>query len=607
MLADGKNKMGYLKKINIIMFVTFINLVFINHFKIFNNKARNINPESWALSEETEMSKTGTDSEEKVVNDGNISLDLKGVEIVDLLRFLSDQTNMNIIPSKSVTGKVDLYIKKLTPEESLDAAIESFGLAYERNGNIIKVMTAQEYEQLYGEKFKKCTETVFLKLKYNNTKQIFDVLNKIKSNVGEIIITEDTGLLILKDIPNKIKLMKMITDKLDQAVKTEIFQLNYVKAKDIKEKLANYLSKEFSNIETDDVTNQLIITDISKNFSKIITIIEALDKYSKQVQIEAKIIQIQLKDEFEMGVAWEKVFGGAKDKISLNGNFSATQALGRFQKISIGTLDIDHYTAALDVLKTLGDAEIISSPLISVLDGKEASIMVGTKEAYSTQTLSQSQVTTTTAENIEYVDVGIKLSVKPTIMEGSLVILEIKPEVSTVISTLVTSLGSSVPIIEKAEANTTIMAKDNETVIIAGLIKKENRKQKYSMPILEKIPILNFLFSNKSRKNNRTELVIFLTPKIYDPENIRLVKSSTGSMAEERVMGKSKLEESTEDRVRGIPERQEIKIEKIPSLKILKQKLKEEPELRLPGRSNDNKKRTGVKKHLKQEMMEIGE
>ncbi|MFH0924233.1 MAG: secretin N-terminal domain-containing protein [bacterium] len=525
--------------------------------------------------------------------EGLISLDLKGVDLVDLLRFLSDQLNCNIIPSVNVKGKVDLYIKKLLPEEAFNVVIETFGLAYAKNNSVIRVMTIQE------------SEPIMLKLQYGNTKQIFDVLNKVKSSVGEVIITEDTGLLLIKDSPSKINLMKNLIEELDQPINTKAFKLTYADVKEVKPKIDGLLSKEFGKAEIDEKTNQLIITDLQKKIWKVAAVVKILDqpmKQVKQVLIEAKIIQILLKDEFDLGVDWEKAFGGAKDNISLKGSFSAVQSLGRFQKIKIGTLDVDHYSAALDFLKTLGDTEIISSPRISAIDGKEASIMVGTREAYSTQTLSQSQVTTTTSENIEYVDVGIKLSVKPTIKEEGYVILDIRPEVSTVINTLVTSLGSSVPIIEKAEAETSISAWDNETIIIAGLIKKEKKEQNNVIPILGKLPVFGWLFGNKSKKNNRTELVIFLTPKIYnnkgsggDLETLKPAEGSETKDVKQQVQGDGGDQTSEESL---------IPIDKSPTLRFLKEEKKKD-KLKRSKKASRESGEDLLELYLKEDMIEI--
>jgi type II secretory pathway component GspD/PulD (secretin) len=164
------------------------------------------------------------------------------------------------------------------------------------------------------------------------------------------------------------------------------------------------------------------------------------------------------------------------------------------------------------------------------VNNQEAKILVGAREAYITQTLSTAQTATTTAESIEYVDVGVKLSVTPTISRDGFVTMKIKPEVSSVREYLTTKLGSRVPIVITSEAETVVKVKDGAMIMIGGLTKRKELESSSRTPILAKIPLLGLLFSKKeigSDEPKSSELVVFITPRIItgDTPAIKETKS----------------------------------------------------------------------------------
>ncbi len=165
-------------------------------------------------------------------------------------------------------------------------------------------------------------------------------------------------------------------------------------------------------------------------------------------------------------------------------------------------------------LQTLGRTQILSNPQLAVINNQEARIHVGEKQAYVTTTTTTGQTTTTVSEEVTFVDVGIQLSVTPTINDDGYVTMKVKPEVSSVVSTLTTPSGNKIPIIDSSMAETTVMVKDGATIIIGGLRKEEKTSSSEQLPFLGKIPLLGFLFRSGSNKTERTELLVMLTPHI---------------------------------------------------------------------------------------------
>jgi general secretion pathway protein D len=153
-----------------------------------------------------------------------------------------------------------------------------------------------------------------------------------------------------------------------------------------------------------------------------------------------------------------------------------------------------------------------------VVDNEEAKIMVGKRDVYVSQTLSQAQTTTVTSESVQFVDVGVKLNVVPNISSDGFIIMKIKPEVSTVDSVLTTYLQSQIPIISTSEAETVVKVKDGTMIMIAGLMKEENIDDIKGWPYLSKVKALGAAFGNRSTQKKNTELIIFITPHIITGE-----------------------------------------------------------------------------------------
>jgi TonB family protein len=164
------------------------------------------------------------------------------------------------------------------------------------------------------------------------------------------------------------------------------------------------------------------------------------------------------------------------------------------------------------------------------LNNQEAKILVGTKEAYITSTTSQAGTgTAVTSQTVNFVDVGIKLYVTPTINRDGFVIMKIKPEISSSLRTDITSEGqvTQIPIVTTSESETTVMVQDGATIIIAGLKKDQQAKEVRKIPFLGDIPFLGYLFRNTKSEVIKTELVIFITPHIVSGEVPLEYSSST--------------------------------------------------------------------------------
>ncbi|MFH1777989.1 MAG: secretin N-terminal domain-containing protein [Candidatus Omnitrophota bacterium] len=453
-----------------------------------------------------------------------ISLDLKGMDLIELFKLLSIKTNKNIVPTKNVSGRVTLYLNNVTFDDVFDIILVSNALAKDKRGEIINVMTAAEYETIYGERYDEKRRVEIFKLNYAKPANVFNALSQIKSNIGKIVTDEATGTIIVMDTPDKLELIKHSIEVLDRPLGTELFELKYATANELETQISKIATPGTANIMTDKRTNKLMVTDLPDKVGQIKRLVRNFDESTKQVLIEARIIQITLNKNYQMGVDWEYVFNNAR---KFDGQFPVNKTTG-FGQFTLGVVGENDFAGVLDLLEHLGKTNILSRPRIMVLNNQEAKILIGTKEAYVTSTLSQGQSTTVTSESIEYIDVGLKLNVTPTINKDGFVLMQIKPEVSTVAREITTALGSVIPIVETSEAETAVKVKDGVTVIIAGLMKDERRINEGGMPVISKIPLVGNLFKSQEEESNKTELIVFLTPHIVEgDENLVEAPSST--------------------------------------------------------------------------------
>ncbi|MGO9139482.1 MAG: hypothetical protein ACLQBC_17690 [Syntrophales bacterium] len=266
-------------------------------------------------------------------------------------------------------------------------------------------------------------------------------------------------------------------------------------------------------IFSDEILNAIIVLSTPEDYNIIKETIVKLDIVPRQVLIEGAIAQVQLIDSMSLGVAWA-IKNSAGGGAYLNPNSLTTPLATSSLNQGLNLIGVDSagtVTALINALATESKAKLLASPHIMVADNREAKIQVGqqvpiaTSETYGTPGVAPQQT-------IQYQDIGIILKVKPQINDSGLVAMEISQEVSTYTTQLI-GTGQQV-VINKTMAATNLVVQDGQTIVIGGLIREDDNKNRQGIPFLYKIPILGYLFGNTERDNTRTELVILLTPHV---------------------------------------------------------------------------------------------
>jgi type II secretory pathway component GspD/PulD (secretin) len=472
-----------------------------------------------------------------------ITLDLRNMDVKDALTYIALRSGANIVASKAVTGRVSLQLKEVPLQDVFDITLLTNDLAYEKRGDIFYIMTAKEYQDRYGRSFGDIRKVKMHHLKYAIPEKAFDLLDTLKSTIGRILVDQESGTVLIVDTEDKIKEMEEALYTLEKKGEVNVFDLQYAVAKDVEDRLRVQLDdKNVGSIWSDERSNQVVVRALPGRMSDVKEIIAALDKKTQEVLIDAKIVNVKLSDEMAAGFEWEGFFKDltgdgflgshplqpiervgqtAIDDFTTIQPTEANPAAGSkksfMEEIYFGrTSKNKSFEVLFKFLQTIGDTRLLSNPKLAVVNNQEARIHVGRKEAYITTTTTSGQTTSTTAEEVTFVDVGIQLSVTPTINEEGFITMKIKPEVSSVVDVLVTPSGNQIPIIDTSLAETTVMVKDNATIIIGGLRREQEGEASERVPFLADIPLLGRVFRSEKKNKEHSELLVMITPHIVD-------------------------------------------------------------------------------------------
>jgi type II secretory pathway component GspD/PulD (secretin) len=497
-----------------------------------------------------------------------ISLSLRNIDIIEALKFFSIKSGFNIVPTQKVSGRVTLTVENVPVRDVFDIMLRSNSLAYEKRGDIYNVMTEPEYKALFGKNFSDTRQVRLFRLKYAIPDQAFGLLDAVKSDIGRILVEPDSGAVMLIDTPEKIAEAQKALDELEQKNSVKVFALKYARAKDIEEQLKSQLDlKKVGMIKSDERTNSVIVQTLPERMKNIEELITSLDKKTKAVLIDTKIIKINLTNQLDTGIKWEGLFNIAKQYgMAYIGSYpfsnmtagitsptfttrsavvAANTGVGQYpfsgttsslnsstktvlgQNMHIGLVDRkSDFDLLVNYLQTLGKSKIMASPSLAVINNQEAKIHIGERRAYITTTTTTGTTTSTVSEEVTYVDVGVRLSVIPTISDDGYITIKIKPEISSVIGYVTSSSGNAIPILDTNTAETTVIAKDGSTIIIGGLGREERTENSQQTPFLGKIPFLGFLFRQKTETTTHVELIIMLTPIIFEGDRFISTKEN---------------------------------------------------------------------------------
>lgn len=275
-----------------------------------------------------------------------------------------------------------------------------------------------------------------------------------------------------------------------------------------------------------DITNNAVIIIASpEKQEQIDKVIRQLDIFPLQVLVDVSIVEVQLRDELQYGIQWflrhsigDAVAGGASNPggpnlIGTQPGFDAVSALAGINGFSYGVFGSD-VRAAIDALATEGKVNVISTPSLMVLNNQEAEIRVGDEVPVRTSESSNlnNAAGVVVTNNIEMIPTGVFLYIRPRVNASGNVIMDVEQAVDDVAQTTTSNIDS--PTISQRQIRSSVAVHTGETLVLGGLIRETTDKTKSGIPILHKLPLIGPLFGRTVNNQNRTELVVLITPRV---------------------------------------------------------------------------------------------
>jgi type II secretory pathway component HofQ len=379
-----------------------------------------------------------------------IDIDVQNASTASVLRMFSEFSGRNIVAGPEVNGKITAKLTAVPWLQALDTVLRTNGYGWEEMGQVIRVSTLE---------------------RLNNERLNEEVLERKREEF----------------IP----------------LETSIFRVSYAKADEMKQPLEILLSSR-GEIETDERTNALVITDIPHRVARVREMAQVLDYKTPQVEINAKLVDVDARVIRNLGIDWS-VTGLNKGDGNVDYEVHAAELPGPVGVVRGGLSGTDaDFSATIEMLERQDKAEIISNPRITTADNKEARIIVGKKIPLVVADESGNAITQLTT-------IGIKLTVIPHINQDDRITLDLTPEVSD-LSAQATVQGGIV--IVTAEASTRVIVANGQTAVIGGLIRTNESTVNTGVPVLMDIPVIGNLFRNSNKVKEERELLIFVTPKI---------------------------------------------------------------------------------------------
>ncbi len=302
-------------------------------------------------------------------------------------------------------------------------------------------------------------------------------------------------------------------------------------------------------ISADKATNSLIIMADKDDYLVLEEVIKKLDTPRSMVYIEALIMEVDMEKSLDIGVDWaafgkttidgkETVFGGGfRQGVSVDPGelLQGGLTFGLLSEpITIAGVTVNNISAIVNAVKTDDDFRILSTPQVLTTDNEEARITVGENRPF--QTRSTTDVSGGTFESFEYRDVGKILKITPHVTEGRLVRMQINLEVTAIDASATALTSATLPVTLKRTVDTTVIVRDAQTIVIGGLIDDTTTISETKVPVLGDIPVLGWLFKDQSETNQKTNLYIFLTPRVIKnpAEAESVLQEKKGQMDEVR-------------------------------------------------------------------------
>lgn len=405
-------------------------------------------------------------TEKKHYTGKKVSLEFSDADVRKIFQLIAEVSNLNFLIADDVTGTISIKLVNVPWDQALDVILESKGLEMKREGNIIQIKPKGKFKSIEQEELE----------------------------------------------------AKKIRERL-LPLTTEVFEVNFASVTDVEKQFAS-MKSERGTITRDERTNRVIVKDVPSAIDEMRFLLKNIDMPEKQVLIEARIVEATTTFSRDLGVQWalhatdssanvlnvteaDAGWGGVISLAPPTSGFNAADKYGAGVGLSFGKIGAGvQLDMRLSAAATAGQVKIISCPKVVTLNNKQAKISQG-QAIYLPSTSSE-------GTKQEKVDATLSLEVKPHITPDGSIVMTITAKNDSP----GTAPAGATAAVNKKEATTELLVKNGETTVIGGIYVDSDTESDSGVPFLMDIPLLGWMFKSNSKQKTKTELLIFITPRI---------------------------------------------------------------------------------------------
>ena len=418
-----------------------------------------------------------------------ISLNFQDIEVRAVLQLIADFTELNLVASDTVTGRITLRLQNVPWDQALELVLKTRGLDQRQIGNVLMIAPAEEIserERQQIEANKQIAElaplsTEFIRVRYAKANEVVDLFSAGSEDGGSLISARGSVIV-------------------------------------------------------DPRTNSLIVTETAAKLTEIRSLIDLVDIPIRQVMIEARIVIAQSSLDEELGIRWggghtNTNFGG--NALSVSGDTANVSALNQAMidgtpgalsypgallvdlgvaepagSFAVGFTSKDVFlTAELSALEAVGKGEVVSQPRVITGDKQKASIKSGTEVPYQESSAGGATAT-------QFKEAVLQLDVTPNITPDDRILLDLIINQDSIGELVPSGNGGSIPTIDTTQLTTQVLVGNGETIVLGGVFRTEDLEKVLKVPILGDLPVMGQFFRSSSTSRTKTETLIFITPRI---------------------------------------------------------------------------------------------
>ncbi len=454
------------------------------------------------------------------VKPGHVTVNFKDADVRAVLNYLSEVSGIDIVPSPEVTGPITLKLTNKPWELALNVIVKNYGYAYEREKDIIRVVTLSslKLEEL-------STEVIFLN--YADAEETQEGIKDMLTERGKLTYDPRINALVVTDLATNIYKIKHVIGALDR--KTPQIMIE-----------AKIIETTLDRTERLGIDWNMVIAVSGARRPTTIPFVAFQSDWGLSSKVVPKFFPVGT-----TGTSSVTIGTGGATTTAAPGDFptgdsviedAATRAFPFVgtDAFTYGTLDFSQFSLVLEYLKSRSDTNIISNPRITTLNNKEATMFVGRVHPYISK-IDEDEEAGTVKYEYQEKEIGIRLEVTPHINENGDIEVELKPEIKDIIGYQQLTEYFSLPIFSTREAETQVMVRDGDTIFLGGMIKENIKEYTKKFPVLGDlfgdIPLIGSVFKYKQESKAKTELVFFLT--VHVVKDVRaLTRIATEDMSE---------------------------------------------------------------------------